>query len=636
VSGFLAFIGPAAVAETDVQPRVNLDWLLGLSFYAALCVSVARLLPETAPAALPLFWNGLFLLYLPLAIRIASPSVAGAERIWLLLVLAEATFALKFLNDPSAFVQVDEFQHWETSNDILTTHRLFTENSILPIGPLYPGLEIVTTALVNLSGLPVFYAAMVVVMASRATFMAGLFVFYKQISGSERLAGIACLFYTGSTVWIMFESQFAYETIAYALMGVVLLAAAQLDAGHGTSWRLLTASIPVICVLALTHHMTSYFTTLFLCAGAALHLAGRGTGQTAPIVLLACSAVAAVAGWTWFIGNPDAGYLGPLLLEGGDQLFALLSGHGPQRQFFELAPDVVLVPLWLQIEGVASVLILIPLLSGGFLSSLARAVAVPSRAGWPTLVDLARLRWQNNHLFLVSLLALFWPLTIVLRLSSSGWQLGNRLAGFAFIGVGMVCAISIARLWRGSRQWGAALVTGICVAIVVVGGAISGWGPVAVRSKYHLEGGPLSIEPMSIDAASWTLRWLGSKNRFVADSQNRFLLATYGRQYIVDGARTLTVIDPGGANLYISSHVSRHLRDEIREAHIDYLLVDMRMTTSRPYLNQWFQAGEPEEIEFAPLDPEPLLKWDGAAGVSRIFDDGWIRIYDVRGLQYAS
>jgi len=455
---------------------------------------------------------------------------------------------------------------------------------------------------------------------------------YKQISGSERLAGIACLFYMGSTVWIMFESQFAYETIAYALMAAVLSAAAKLDAGHSTSWRLLTASIPVICVLALTHHMTCYFTALFLCAGAALHLLGRGAGQTAPIVLLACSAVAAAVGWTWLIGNPDTGYLGPLLVQGGDQLFAMLRGNGPQRKFFELAPDVVPVPLWLQIEAITSVPILVLLLCRGFLSSLARAVAVPGRAGWPTLLDLARCRWHNNYLLFVSLLALLWPLTLAFRLTSTGWQLGNRLAGFAFIGVGMVCAISIARLWRGTRQWGAAMLTGICVAIVVVGGAISGWGPVAVRTQYHLEGGPLSIEPMSIDAASWTLRWLGSENHFIADAQNRLLLATYGRQYIVDGH----LFDAGGANLYISSRVSRQLHEEITEAHIDYLLVDMRMTTGRPYFNQWFQAGEPEEIDFAPLDPEPLLKWDEALGVSRVFDDGWIRIYDVRALQHAS
>jgi len=137
---------------------------------------------------------------------------------------------------------------------------------------------------------------------------------------------------------------------------------------------------------------------------------------------------------------------------------------------------------------------------------------------------------------------------------------------------------------------------------------------------------------MGIDAASWTLRWLGSGHYFTADRDNRLLLATYGRQHVVPAIFG----DPGAANLFIFSRVSRQLREEIAEAHMDYLLVDMRMTTRRPYLSEFFEKGEPEEIESAPLDPEPLLKWDQEPGVSRVFDDGWIRVYDVRGLQRAS
>ena len=170
------------------------------------------------------------------------------------------------------------------------------------------------------------------------------------------------------------------------------------------------------------------------------------------------------------------------------------------------------------------------------------------------------------------------------------------------------------------------------MAVVAVGGAISGWGTVAVRAEYHLEGDSLSIEPMGIDAASWTLRWLGSGNHFTADRDNKVLLATYGRQHIITGVLN----DPSAAYLYISSVVSRQLLDEIKQANIDYLLVDMRMTTRRPYLSEFFEQGEPKEIESRTLDPESLLKWDNEPGVSRVFDDGWIRIYDVRGLQHAS
>src|SRR6201986_4135500 len=93
------FIAPESIRGPSDPPRANLDCLLGLCLYASLCVMLARLMPETTPHADQVFWLGMSLLFFPLSIRIAAPQVARSERIWFLLVLAEATFALKALTD---------------------------------------------------------------------------------------------------------------------------------------------------------------------------------------------------------------------------------------------------------------------------------------------------------------------------------------------------------------------------------------------------------------------------------------------------------------------------------------------------------------------------------------------------------
>ena len=77
------------------------------------------------------------------------------------------------------------------------------------------------------------------------------------------------------------------------------------------------------------------------------------------------------------------------------------------------------------------------------------------------------------------------------------------------------------------------------------------------------------------------------------------------------------------------------LRDEIMDRRIDYLLVDMRLSTQPALMGGFFGPGEPEGLGLTPLDPAALQKWDGDEHVSRVFDDGWIRIYDVRALQHA-
>lgn len=628
----LRFIGPVAITDPPPVTEANLDWLLGLSLYAVICVAAARFRPESAPGTDGLFWNGLALLFLPLAIRIAAPTVARTERVWLLLVLAECTFALKFLTDPSGFVQFDEFLHWKTAQDLLTTQHLFSPNPLLPVSPFYPGLELVTTALVNLSGLSVFLAATMVIILFRAVFIVALFAFYDRLSGSARLAGIASLIYMGNSGYILFNSQFAYESLAVVFMAVAMLAEIEADARRASLWRTVAMTFPLLCAVAVTHHITGYFIALFFCSLVLLTICSRRPQRVAPMLLVAGGAAASMGLWQWFIGNPTENYLGPMVIEGAGELVRIINGSGPPRQFFSLAEDVITAPKWLQYEGIAWVLILAVLLAGGFFSSCARASASPGRAGWFAVFDLARRRWHNSRLLVVSLLAFGWPLSVAMRLTVTGWQVGNRMAAFAFVGVGMVAAFGVAQFWRTPQQHMAALLAGGALTLISVGGAISGWGVAAVRSRFVVEGDALSIEPMGIDAARWARRWLGPGNGFVADRDNTVLLATYGRQDII----TAAAVDPPPAFLFLAPMVWQPLIDEITQAQIDYLLVDMRMTTHRPYLSMFFEPGEPTEIENAPLEPEPLQKWDEQPGVSRVFDDGWIRIYDVRKLHHAS
>ena len=160
---------------------------------------------------------------------------------------------------------------------------------------------------------------------------------------------------------------------------------------------------------------------------------------------------------------------------------------------------------------------------------------------------------------------------------------------------------------------------------------INGWGTAAVRTQYRVEGDALTVEPMGIDAAAWAARWLGPNQNFVTDRDNRVLLLTYGRQHIVTGSLS----DATTADLFISPVIWEGLRDEIRDQRIDYLLVDMRLSTQPALVGTFFQPGEPAGLGLIPLDPTALQKWDGDERVSRVFDDGWIRIYDVRALQDA-
>jgi hypothetical protein len=106
--------------------------------------------------AVPTFYTAIAAIFLPAAARIIHPGASRLERLALIVIVTSAFFVVRVIRAPVAFIDHDEFLHWATVNDILGAGRLFLPNSLLPVSPLYPGLELITSALVNLSGLSVF------------------------------------------------------------------------------------------------------------------------------------------------------------------------------------------------------------------------------------------------------------------------------------------------------------------------------------------------------------------------------------------------------------------------------------------------------------------------------------------------
>jgi hypothetical protein len=62
---------------------------------------------------------------------------------------------------------------------------------------------------------------------------------------------------------------------------------------------------------------------------------------------------------------------------------------------------------------------------------------------------------------------------------------------------------------------------------------------------------------------------------------------------------------------------------------VDFLLVDLRLSTALPVLGFYFEPWEPSTT---PLSAAALLKFNKVDGITRIYDNGYIIIYDVRGL----
>jgi hypothetical protein len=161
--------------------------------------------------------------------------------------------------------------------------------------------------------------------------------------------------------------------------------------------------------------------------------------------------------------------------------------------------------------------------------------------------------------------------------------------------------------------------------VIVLGGVTSAsLNP--IQERYKVGADEQSIESMGIETALWTKAWLGPGNRFTSDRINRLLLAGYGRQDVklavskgVDAGRVFRAKTLGSDNYWA-----------LANGDVDFLLVDLRLSTALPVLGFYFEPWEPRSA--TPLSAAALLKFDKVDGITRIYDNGYIVIYDVRGL----
>ncbi|MFI5013262.1 MAG: hypothetical protein ACHQAY_13045 [Hyphomicrobiales bacterium] len=574
------------------------------------------------------YWTGIVAILFPAAGRIACPSASRREQLSLVMLLGLALYAVKILHSPTRFAHFDEFLHWKTASDLMEQQRLFAPNSLLPISPLYPGLEIVTTAIANLSGLSIFAAGLVLIGIARAIFLSALFLFLETITVSSRIAAIGCIVFMSNPNFSMFHAQFAYETLAFTLLVLIILAEAdsEREERHSRAYPFFIALL--LAALAVTHHLTSYFAAAFLALLALLKFACPGTGRDRlGTGMVAVVAVLVAYVWPHLVGESTVAYVGPVVERGFKELSDIVGFSASARVPF-IGEDGLQQPLWARFTAVAGLVLLCLGLATGFFRSLALArmkAAIPENR--------CNLRstgaWADGHLLAFTLVTLVFPLSVLLRLTKSGWEIGNRLGSFASLGTALVAAIAIVGLWQSrSSSRIRAVSVALALGIMLWGGVILGWGPTAIVSRYKVSADAMSIEPLGIAAAEWTREWLGEGNRFATDRVNRLLLATYGHQTPV------TTIKDGVDTSYVlfAQEVAEEQLDAIREGMVDYLLVDLRLTSARPVLGLYFEGGEDPAIHSAPPTTDALLKYDALKTVGRPYDNGAEVIYDVRSL----
>jgi hypothetical protein len=460
-----AVIGPDLHGDrVDAQPRpanFGLIAILCLTAAIALLLIVAghgagrRGDQVMAPL---LFWSGVALLIVPISLRISWPLVARGERFFLLFLLVEALFYYKAVYSPTSFGGHDEFLHWIAADDLMTARRLFLSNPLLEIGPSYLALEILTTAIANLSGLSVFAAGTLLLVALKGTFVVALFLFYERITSSARIAAIGCLVYMGCSTFVLFESAFSYESLGLVLCALIFaVEATSRDLVGSPRLRAVGLIVLLLAALAVTHHLSAAYAAIYLGAVAifeVMHRDGPMRTEARFAAFIAMAAIALPLLWIEVRGTHIASYLGPIVEGGIRNLLGMFHGLLSAHRSVTTTSPAPAEPLGMRLTTLLAVLLTALGLATGFFRSLALAAPRGGRAGWLAIREILARRWRDSRLVFLTVLAFGFPISVAFRLSIGGWEIGNRMGTLAFFGVGLVVAVSIVHYWQGRSLQG--------------------------------------------------------------------------------------------------------------------------------------------------------------------------------------
>lgn len=557
-----------------------------------------------APLAHAAYWLGQLLVVVPVTLRLlANRRRPRSEIIGLVLVLTVAEYLIKVCYSPIAFTHPDELQHWRTATDILDMGRLFTDNHALPVSPHYPGLENTTAAVVSVTDLPIFIGGLVVIAIAHLVFVGLLFVLFERVAGSSRIAGVAVLVYAANPHFAFFDSLFVYGAMALPFLAAALVVARRLGdgdvGGQRGGWVLL--GFFSVTAIVFTHHVTS-FVAVLLFALIAVTTAVRQGPRAAVWPAAFAAATAVLTGfWVVLVAPDTLSYLRPATTA----LLDVLTGNTPadtgsiadRRPFGDALVAVV---------AIAAMTVLLPI-------------------GWR---EIWRTRRNDGWAVGFAVASAGWYLLLLVRIVVSGSaEIVGRSATYVYLPVGFVVAVALVHLaGPRARRASARLVVPVTL-VLLVSGMANGWPPYWERlpGSYRPGGFERSVSPQGVRASLWVSGALGPGNRFAADLANYSLLGTYGDS---DAIRN-------GGPLYRSERLRRSDVDLIRAQDLRFVLTDERLTRMLPPSGRYFAVDRLSDRYTRPLDPLALSKYAYLPGMSRVYDSGSIKIYDLWGAGYA-
>jgi hypothetical protein len=586
--------GEAAVAPTRrTHVKVRSWWLTYPVMTAgalAGCVGFAMSRASVAGAA-PVYWLGQIALLVPCIVICIRRTASAQSRLLALQLLAALQALLAWAYSPERFRFPDELQHVRSAREILLSGHLFSANPALPVSPGFPGLEIVTTAVKQVSGLSLFAAGIITASIAHVLLVTAVFAWAHALRLGSRYAAACALVYGFAPAFPYFDALFTYSAIALPFF----VLAARMAVRVVTYRESALLVLPPLFVAIVSHHLTGYLTCGFVGLVAVLVRRSRHAATAPQLARAATVGLVGAAGWTAAFAPHAYNYL---LTPTRVALLALVSPN------LDSAGDAAALglpaPLWQRLIGIGGSIVMLGAAYAG-----ARMLWRSSAAPW-----LRRFGWA----------AVAYPAVLVVRvLAADGPEISARLLLYVMLLTSIPVGYLLVSIWAtGASRRRVAIALAIAL-LAAAGPTVSATPPSWERlpGEFHVAGYESGVDAQVSATVAYAEKAFFPGATVACDRMLCSLVA----------GETESTASNVATKMFYADNIVRHA--EIGHLALDYVLVDDRIALQRPVTGLYFPGEGDTGPHPRPFPVDRLTAFAVDPLYSRVYDNGPIQVYDV-------
>lgn len=613
-------VQPPAARRRPSRPKIRawvlVDPVLGAVVGSAvLAVSYVVAQNDASGWRYPLYWIGMLFAFLPASARLLDRKMSEWERTALVVLLAVITYLPRLLRGIDRPVFTDELLHWYQASRMDSGSGLFINNPVVSAIGHYPVFEATIVLLHTMTRLPIWISGIVLVGLAHTALLLGVRALARELTGKPRLADTAAVIYATAPAFCFHTVLMSYESLGMPLMAWTLVVAVR--ATRTSAWWPLVLAIFLILLTTMTHALSSMFMLLFLglfAAGAVLSGIRRRSRSWRAILVFSglfglgvgCSALwVSLQNWNVFT----------YLLPPGSSISAIFSGSKstPHVPFSggELPPYEIIA---------------------GFLAPV--AIALLCFVGF----FFARQEFAARPYvpWIIGIVCALYPVTFVggFNLVLGEWM--HRPWPFLYIGLSILAAAGVGHLaarktevspsLRGTSRYARMMAAAIIVGITVL---LIGNTADSASDQYRFPGGWIAgsdtrvSTPELITAAKWLRQTAGADARILSDKDTSNNLLAYAWAIPVQPVATWELTET-------EKPVSKATLARMYEKGVQYVVVDMRMSTTLNARGYWYGNRDPQAFkQTTPFSAVAVTKLRTVPWASQVYASEHLRIYRI-------